>query len=110
MGLPWFWLTLALQIEGCGMTSTQAIGGSGSSSHPEANGLFNIGTGRARSWNDLAGATFEAMGKDVQIEYISMPEHLRDKYKEKTNDLTPEVLKNLEFLGVDYVIPIGGDE
>ncbi len=36
--------------------------------------------------------------------------HLKDKYKEDINDLTPEVLKNLDFLGVDYLIPVGGDD
>src|SRR5512136_557186 len=40
----------------------------------------------------------------------SVPEHLRDQYQEKVNDLTPEVLKNLDFLGIDYMIPIGGDD
>jgi ADP-L-glycero-D-manno-heptose 6-epimerase len=45
------------------------------------NGIFNIGTGKARSWNDLAKATFDAMGKEVDIEYVSMPEHLQDKYQ-----------------------------
>lgn len=39
-----------------------------------------------------------------------VPEHLRDKYKDEINDVTPEVLKNLEFLGVDFLIPIGGDD
>jgi len=39
-----------------------------------------------------------------------VPEHLQDTYKEKVNDLTPEVMKNLEFLGIDYLIPIGGDD
>jgi len=39
-----------------------------------------------------------------------VPEHLRDTYNEEMNDLTPEVLKNLDFLGVDYLIPIGGDD
>lgn len=39
-----------------------------------------------------------------------VPEHLKDKYAEEKNDLTPEVLKNLDFLGVDYMIPIGGDD
>jgi len=39
-----------------------------------------------------------------------VPEHLRDKYKDEINDVTPDVLKNLEFLGVDYMIPIGGDD
>ncbi len=40
----------------------------------------------------------------------AVPAHLKDKYKDKVNDLTPEVLKNLDFLGVDYLIPIGGDD
>jgi 6-phosphofructokinase 1 len=39
-----------------------------------------------------------------------VPEHLRDKYKEKTNDVTEEILKNIDFLGIDYLIPIGGDD
>jgi len=39
-----------------------------------------------------------------------VPEHLRDTYTEETNDLTEEVLKNLDFLGIDYLIPIGGDD
>ena len=49
--------------------------------HPEANGIFNIGTGTARTWNDLANAVFAAMGKDPVIEYIEMPETIRDKYQ-----------------------------
>jgi 6-phosphofructokinase 1 len=40
----------------------------------------------------------------------NVPEHLRETYAEDENDLTPEVLKNLEFLGIDYLIPIGGDD
>jgi 6-phosphofructokinase len=39
-----------------------------------------------------------------------IPEHLKDKYNEEINDLTPEVVKNLEFLNIDYLIPIGGDD
>ncbi len=39
-----------------------------------------------------------------------VPEHLKDTYNEDMNDLTPEVLKNLDFLGIDYMIPIGGDD
>jgi len=39
-----------------------------------------------------------------------VPSHLKDKYMEEINDVTPEVLKNLEFLKVDYLIPIGGDD
>jgi 6-phosphofructokinase len=40
----------------------------------------------------------------------NVPDHLRDRYKDEINDLTPEVLKNLDFVGVDYLIPIGGDD
>lgn len=39
-----------------------------------------------------------------------VPKHLRDSYNDDVNDLTPEVIKNLEFLGIDYLIPIGGDD
>jgi len=39
-----------------------------------------------------------------------VPSHLKDKYSADLNDLTPEVLKNLDFLGIDCLIPIGGDD
>lgn len=39
-----------------------------------------------------------------------VPRHLTDRYAAESNDLTPEVLKNLDFLGVDCLIPIGGDD
>lgn len=41
---------------------------------------------------------------------VNVPEHLRDKYNQEMNDMTPEVIKNLSWLGVDYLIPIGGDD
>lgn len=40
----------------------------------------------------------------------NVPEHLKAKYNKPRNDLTPEVLKNLHYLGVEYLIPIGGDD
>jgi len=40
----------------------------------------------------------------------NVPEHLQEKYRNEWNDLTPEILKNLDFLGADYLIPIGGDD
>ena len=39
-----------------------------------------------------------------------VPEHLKDLYQDDVNDLTPEVLKNIGFLGIDFLIPIGGDD
>ena len=40
----------------------------------------------------------------------NVPPHLRDKYKDEINDVTEDVLKNLAFLGIDTLIPIGGDD
>ena len=47
----------------------------------DISGIFNVGTGNARNWNDLAKATFAAMEIGPNIEYIDMPEILRDKYQ-----------------------------
>jgi len=47
----------------------------------KVNGLFNIGTGKARSFKDLALATFKAVGKEPKISYIDMPESLKPKYQ-----------------------------
>ena len=44
-------------------------------------GLFNVGTGRAQSFRELAEATFRALGKEPNIRYIYMPEKLRGKYQ-----------------------------
>ncbi|MBN2139624.1 MAG: ADP-glyceromanno-heptose 6-epimerase [Desulfovibrionaceae bacterium] len=49
--------------------------------HPEANGVFNVGTGIARTWNNLAKAVFKAMGVEPRLEYVDMPEAIRDKYQ-----------------------------
>ena len=58
------------------------------------------------------GGTFlhSSRTRPSHIKQTSVPEHLQDTYTEEINDLTPEVLKNLEFLGIDYLIPIGGDD
>ena len=48
---------------------------------PKIQGIFNIGAGCARSWNDVAHALFKASNVDGTIEYIPMPETLRDKYQ-----------------------------
>ncbi|MDD8014923.1 MAG: ATP-dependent 6-phosphofructokinase [Acidobacteriota bacterium] len=58
------------------------------------------------------GGTFlhTSRTRPSHVPIVNIPEHLRDKYTEKSNDLTEEVLKNLEFLGIDYLIPIGGDD
>jgi ADP-L-glycero-D-manno-heptose 6-epimerase len=47
----------------------------------DGGGLFNCGTGLARSWKDLANATFSAMGITPKIEFVAMPEVLQGKYQ-----------------------------
>ncbi len=49
--------------------------------HPEVGGIFNLGTGKSATWNELARAVFAAMELPVHIEYIDMPETLRGKYQ-----------------------------
>ncbi|MHA1524704.1 MAG: ADP-glyceromanno-heptose 6-epimerase [Alphaproteobacteria bacterium] len=49
--------------------------------NPDTNGIFNIGTGKARSFADLATSVFQAMGKDMAIDYIDMPETIRHQYQ-----------------------------
>ena len=49
--------------------------------NPSVNGLFNVGTGKARSFKDLATAAFAAVGKPLAVTYIDMPEAIRDKYQ-----------------------------
>jgi ADP-L-glycero-D-manno-heptose 6-epimerase len=49
--------------------------------NPAANGIYNIGSGIARTWNELACAVFAALGREPRVEYIDMPESIRDKYQ-----------------------------
>ena len=49
--------------------------------HRPANGLYNVGTGKARSFYDLADNTFKAMGRDTHIEFVDTPLEIRDKYQ-----------------------------
>ncbi len=58
------------------------------------------------------GGTFlhSSRTRPSHVAKVNVPKHLQDTYADEMNDLTPEVLKNLAFLGVDYLIPIGGDD
>ena len=79
--------------------------------HPQVNGLFNVGTGRAQSFRELAEATFHALGMEPNIKYIDMPEKLRGKYQYYTQaEMSklyqagyPNKLVNLEQGVSDYV-------
>jgi ADP-L-glycero-D-manno-heptose 6-epimerase len=67
---------------------------------PKANGLFNLGSGGARSWLDLAHAVFAAMKKKPFIKFIDMPESLRDKYQYFTQ------ANLLRLNGTGYTTPV----
>ena len=73
---------------------------------------YQILTNEVVSRAGRTGGTFlhTSRTKPSHVKKADVPGHLQDKYSEDDNDLTEEVLKNLEFLGVDYLIPIGGDD
>lgn len=64
--------------------------------NPSVSGLLNVGTGQARSFDDLAKSTFSGLKQDVKIEYIEMPEILRDKYQYFTQ-ATVSKIKSLGY-------------
>ena len=71
-----------------------------------ARGLFNLGAGRARSWNELASAVFAALKKPVEIEFIEMPEALRGKYQYFT-EANIEKLRSTGYTGPDFTLEQG---
>jgi len=79
--------------------------------NPDINDIFNVGVGKARTWNDLAKSVFNAMGLKVNIEYIDMPERLKDRYQYYTcADVQklkaagcPVQFADLEYAADDYI-------
>jgi ATP-dependent phosphofructokinase / diphosphate-dependent phosphofructokinase len=59
-----------------------------------------------------SGGTFlhSSRTNPARVKKAMVPDHLKDQYKDEFNDLTPVVLKNLEHIGIDHLIPIGGDD
>ena len=51
----------------------------------DAGGIFNVGAGKARNWNDLATTVFKAIDREPKIEYIEMPDSIRDQYQYHTS-------------------------
>ncbi|MDR1942328.1 MAG: ADP-glyceromanno-heptose 6-epimerase [Endomicrobium sp.] len=49
--------------------------------NPSKTGIFNLGTGKARTWNDIAKSMFASAGKKENIEYVDMPDYLKPKYQ-----------------------------
>ncbi len=66
----------------------------------------------AVSRHGRTGGTFlhSSRTRPSHLPLHNLPEHLRGKYTDTINDVTPEVLRNIEFIGLDYLIPIGGDD
>ena len=58
------------------------------------------------------GGTFlhTSRTKPSKVSQDKVPENMRDKYKSEENDLTDEIIKNLEHMGIEYLVPIGGDD
>ncbi len=58
------------------------------------------------------GGTFlhSSRTRPSHLPKTAVPAHLQDRYTDETNDVTDAVIKNLDFLGIDYLIPIGGDD
>jgi ADP-L-glycero-D-manno-heptose 6-epimerase len=78
---------------------------------PKVNGIYNLGTGKARTWNDLAKAVFAALEISPNIEYVEMPEEIRNAYQYHTEaEITklqssgcPVQFRSLEDSVKDYV-------
>jgi len=72
----------------------------------DRNGIFNVGTGRARTWNDLVSAVCRAMNRETIIRYIDMPEEIREQYQYHTEAATDK-LQTAGLAGVHYSLEEG---
>jgi ADP-L-glycero-D-manno-heptose 6-epimerase len=70
------------------------------------NGIFNVGSGVATSWNELASYLFEALGEKVLIEYVNMPENLKKQYQNYTcADMEKfKSFYNFKFMGIKEAV------
>lgn len=74
------------------------------SEHKGTSGIYNLGTGKARTFAELVTATFKALGLEPKIEYIDMPEHLRAQYQYYTQadmDKLTQALPNFSFKSLE---------
>jgi len=68
------------------------------------------GRDRDRAGTDRRNISAFLTNESGTSEQIRRAAHLKDKFNAEKNDLTPEVLKNLEWLGINTLVPIGGDD
>lgn len=85
-----------------------ARGGTDGENQP-ASAIYNLGTGKARAFNDLVKATFTGLDLPPQIEYIDMPEDIRDKYQYFT-EATMDKLKTAGYDREFYSLEKGVDD
>ena len=71
-----------------------------------ASGLYNVGTGKARTFNDQVAAIFKSLSLPVKIEYIDTPEDIRDKYQYFT-EADMSKLRNAGYTGNFYSLEEG---
>ena len=73
---------------------------------------FEILTEERVNKQGRTGGTFlhTSRTRPSNVKKDEVPQHLKEDYAEEVNDLTPEVIKNLDYLGIDFLIPIGGDD
>ena len=74
-----------------------------------ASGIYNLGTGKARSFEDLVKSTYAGLDKTPQIEYIDMPEDIRDKYQYFT-EANMDKLVNAGYTEPFYSLEEGIDD
>ena len=72
----------------------------------DKNGLYNIGSGKARTWNDLITAIFTAMNKPVNIDYIELPQYLSEKYQYFT-EANIEKIKKAGYSKLEFSLEDG---
>jgi ADP-L-glycero-D-manno-heptose 6-epimerase len=71
-----------------------------------ASAIYNLGTGKARTFADLVGSTFSALGLETKIRYIDMPEDIREKYQYFT-EANMKKLRNAGYTGSFYSLEDG---
>ena len=73
---------------------------------------FHVLTEETVNKTGRTGGTFlhTSRTRPSHILKVDVPDHLQQKFNKKVNDLSSEVLKNIDYLGLDYLIPIGGDD
>ncbi|HTS46268.1 MAG TPA: ADP-glyceromanno-heptose 6-epimerase [Puia sp.] len=77
--------------------------------HQPTSGIYNLGTGKARSFNDLVKATFAGLDMKPHIEYIDMPEDIRDKYQYFT-EANMQKLRSVGYMDSFYSLEKGVDD